>query len=694
MANTDPTVATQAPDQQWFTVPCFMCTNQCGLTACVENGRVTKIKGMRKHPRSRGGFCVKARHIPDYMYHEKRLKYPMKKAKGGWQRISWDVAYDTIADKWLRAKAKYGPESCSVFIGEPACLTMEIGWFLAWRFCDVFGTPSRFEALDLCGSSTWMGAISTCGYLTEPDMENSDCIVLWATNPHASDPVGGLRQITSARKKGAKIIVIDPRTTPLAKKADLHIRPWPGTDGFLALSLINVILSEKLYDAAFVSKWTVGFDQLVDHTEKYTPEAAEQVCGVPANDIRKLARMYASNKSACIRHYFRTGWVPDGVQNFRSFAILAGLTGNLDRPGGELIFGFAQFVPTKPIRLPELMGAPRWVNADKYPFYSRYLTIFKDGAMVDFGDTILNEPQIVRNMIVCGSNPAVSWPDTTKVKKALAKLDFLVSLDVVMTETNQFADIVLPATVAFERLNYSTYHGEFIGRKIVEPYEEARSEFTFWSELARKMGYEQKFPWKTDVEAFDYFFEPETVDSLLKQCPEGYLHYNVLPGERHYEKDGFPTPSGKVELYSEVFLQAGYDPMPTFQGPTVSPIKTPEVFAEYPLQLSNGHTEVEWWHSMYRHVEGLRDRVPKMTCEIHPDTATLYGVKDDELMVIESNIGSLQMHARLTEDIIPGMVSMPHGWKGCNLLTSDRNLDPISGFPEYSGLLCRIRPVT
>jgi formate dehydrogenase (coenzyme F420) alpha subunit len=692
MTFTDKRQSTQTEGQHWVPVPCFMCTNQCGLMACVENGRVTKVKGWTGHPRSKGGLCVKARHIPDYMYHEKRLKYPIKKANGEWQRISWDEALDTIAMKWQQAKEQYGPGSCSVFVGEPACLTMETGWFQAWRFCDVFGTPSRFESLDLCGGSSWTGQLSTLGYLTEPDMENSDCIVLWAHNPHASDPVGGVRQITAALKKGAKLIVIDPRSTPYAKKADLHIKPWPGTDGFLALALINTIISEKLYDQEFVSKWTIGFDQLAAHAANYTPEQAERICAVPADDIRKLARLYATSKSACIRHYFRPGWQIDGVYTFRSISILAGLTGNVDRPGGELIFGFSKFAASKPVRLPELMGDYKWVGQDKYPLYNKYLQVFKNGGMVNFTDLILNEPQQVRNMILCASNPMVGWPDTGRVRKALQKLDFLVSLDVVMTPSNEMADIVLPATMAFERLNFSTFHGEFIGRPIAEPYGEAKSEFSFWSELGRKMGYEKYFPWQTDEECFDYFFEPNTLKNLLEKYPDGYLNYNILPGERHYEKEGFPTPSGKVEFYSDTFKQNGYEPLPTYLGPTVSPNKTPEVFKEYPLQLSNGHTEVEWWHSMYRHVEGLQRRVPKMTCEIHPDTASAYGISDGELMVIESTLGSLEMHARVTEDIIPGMVSMPHGWKNGNLLTSDRNLDPVLGWPEYSGLLCRIRP--
>ena len=692
MARSGANRSAKSADGHWTTVPCFMCTNQCGLNVCVEDGRVTEIRGMKSHPRSKGGTCVKGRHIVDYMYHENRLKYPMKKANGGWQRITWDEALDTIATKWQRAKEQYGPASCSVFLGEPACLTIETGWFMAWRLCDLFGTPSRFEPLDLCGTAMWMATLGTFGYLTEPDMENSGCIILWATNPHASDPIGGVLAIEAARKKGAKLIVIDPRRTPFARKADVHIKPNLGTDGYLALAMINVIISEQLYDKEFISKHTVGFDQLVQHARNFTLEEAERICGVPVADIRQAARLYATSHSGCIRHYFRPGFMPDGVHNYRSFAILAALTGNIDRPGGELTFGFAQFAPSTPVRLREKLGDAKWVGQDKFPLFSKYLSFFKDGSMTNFSDSILCEPQQVRNMILCGTNPAVSSNNTAKVKEALSKLDFLVSLDVVMTESNKLADIVLPSTVAFERLNFSTYHGEFIGRQLVEPYHEAKSEFTFWSELGRRMGYGEYFPWQTDVEAMDYFFAPHTVENLLKEHPDGYLNWNVLPGARRYEQNGFPTPSGKLELYSETFRQYGYDPLPTYRGPTVSPTKTPQVFEEYPLQLISGFMEVEYWHSMYHQVDVLRKRAPGMFAEIHPATAAQYGIRDGQPMVIETSTGSVETCARVTRDITPGMVAIPAGWEGNNLVTNDATMDPISGVPECTGLLCRVRP--
>ncbi|MBE0597153.1 MAG: molybdopterin-dependent oxidoreductase [Desulfuromonadales bacterium] len=688
-------VESNAAGQEWITAPCFMCTNQCGLRVCVEEGKVTQIKGWSGHPRSKGGLCVKARHIPEYIYHKDRLKYPMKKNRGKWERITWDEALTTIAGKWLEAKQTYGPASCGVIIGEPACLTMETGWFLGWRLCDVFGTPTRLEALDLCGSSTWLAQLATYGMLVEPDLQNSDCVVIWATNPHASDPVGGVMQIQAAQKKGAKIIVIDPRRTPFAKRADLHIRPWPGTDGFLALAMINILIGEKIYNEEFVRNHTNGFEQLAEHVKSFTPQAAERVTGVPAEDIRNLTRIFAGSASACIRTYFRLGWMPDGFQNYRSLAILSALTGNIDLTGGERLFGFAKFTATKSVRMPEMLEGPKWLGAEKYPLYSRLLSAFKDGQMINWGDLVLNEPKQLRNLIVVGTNPAVTWPNTPKLRKALANLDFLVSMDVGITPTNENADIILPATTAFERLNFSTYHGEFIGRKLIPAYGEAKSEGEFWCELARKMGYEEHFPWKSDEETFNHFFEPHTLQGLLAVNPDGYLNDNLLPGEQRYRTEGFPTASGKVELYSEMLKQMGYDPLPTYTGPTVNPISTPEVFKAYPLHLNTGHREVEWWHSMFRHVEGLRRRVPHPTAEIHPETAARYGVRDGEPMVVESTIGTVEIVARVTEDIIQGMVSIPHGWwePHYNALTDDVHLDKVTGFPEYTGLLCRVRPV-
>ncbi|MFB3812985.1 MAG: molybdopterin-dependent oxidoreductase [Terriglobales bacterium] len=693
MSSAGQTSLTPSAGPRWLSVPCFMCTNQCGLRVCVEDNKVTKIEGWSGHPRSQGKICIKARQIPDYLTHKDRLKYPVKKTKGGWQRISWDEALDTIATRWLEAKEKYGPASGGVFLGEPGCFQVETSWHMAWRFCDVYGTPNRFDPADLCGFSTWMGQIATVGYMIEPDVDNSDCVVIWATNPSESDHVVASKAL-AAQKKGGKLVVIDPRRIPLAKRADMHITPNPGTDAYMALAAINIIIQEELYDKEFVNNYTVGFDKLKEHVKSYTAEEAERICGVPAEQVKAFARLFATSKSACIRTYFRLSFQVNGFQNYRILSILSAITGNIDVPGGELQFGYSTGMkPTKSVRLPELMGDVKCVGVEKYPLYAKVFPGFKEGSMVNWGDLVLNEPQVLRNLLVVGSNPAVTWPNTPKVRKALSKLDFLAVMDVVMTPTTELAQIVVPATTMFEKPNFTTYHGEFMGRPVVPPYGEAKSECQFWCELGRRMGYEQYFPWKNDEEAFNYFYEPVTIKSILEQHPDGFMNYNMMPGERRYRKEGFPTATGKCELYSEMLEQLGIAPLPSFLEPTESPRKTPEVFNDYPVFLNTGHRDVEWWHSMFRHLDGLRRRMPEPLAEIHPETAAKYGVVDGELMNIETTMGNINMRAKVTEDIKPNVVSIPHGWHDplYNVLTDDHRLDPVSGFPELTGWLCRVR---
>lgn len=676
-------------EQRQVVIPCGMCHNGCGIRVQVEEGKITGIEGWAEHPYSRGRICVKARQIPEHVYHDARLKYPLRKQNGEWHRISWDEALDTIAGKLNEGKEKYGAASLGVFCGDPVELQGELGGGLAWRFCDVYGTPHRFHAADMCYLPLAMAQIATLGDCYEPDLENSRCIIVWADNPVATYHVRH-SMILSAKKRGAKLIVIDPRRIPLTKYADMHIRPRLGTDGIILLAMINTIISEHLYDREFVENWTLGFDKLAEHVKQYTPEDAERISGVAAEDIRKIARIYAVNKPASVQCGFKLHQCQCGFHNIRSLAILSAITGNIQVPGGDLKW-FR--LPMRSTRLPKLMQGPEKTTAARYPIYSA-LRFFND-CTVNWGDLVLGEPQQLRNVIVAGANPAVTWPNTIKVRKALDKLDFVVVLDVLMTATAQLADVVLPACTFLEKLAPVMWRGWFLRRPVIEPQWESWSDSKFWLSLAKRMGYEYYFPWKSDEEIIDYCYEPSglTVERILELYPEGYMHPQAIPGERQYKQEGFRTRSGKVELYSDLLTEVGVDPLPVYLEPKESPLSTPELFKEFPLLLTTGTREDEYYHSEHRHLQGLRRRNPEPLAHIHPATATKYGITNGESMVIETRVGRLEIKARINDEIMPGMVYVPHGWEEAseNMLTSDTPADPVSGYAPLTALLCRVR---
>jgi anaerobic selenocysteine-containing dehydrogenase len=519
--------------------------------------------------------------------------------------------------------------------------------------------------------------------------------VLWGHNPEQSDfPL--LLSIQENLKKGSKLVVIDPRKTSLAKKAEMYLPIRPGTDGALALALMHVIIKENLYDKDFVERWTHGFDKLVSHIEPYTPEWAERISWVQAEDIRKLARLYATAESASIFQGTNTqDQTANGTQNSRAFAILQTITGNINNPGGWAVG-------------PRLSITGLGIPTERMPIGAEDYTLFYDfwgrkspfGQVVCFPDSV---PNIIKALIVTGGNPAVSLPDSNAFRQALQKLDLLVVHDLFMTETAELAHYVLPACTHLEKnglaYSYNVCHGIpylMLRKKAIDPLHESRSEFRFWKELAKKMGLGDVFPWETDEEVVE--LELKSTGLSFKEMKEekvaGAYYGEKKYGMEEYERKGFSTPSRKIEIYSETFAKAGFDPLPTYREPDQSPMSGSELYKKYPLILTTGARILYYTHGQHRNIKDLKERSPEAFAEIHPKTATQYGIKDGDPIVVESNRGKIEVKARVTQDILEGVVSIPHGWPGeanVNLLTDVHCREPIMGYPQMKSQLCSIR---
>jgi len=664
---------------------CRMCMGFCGIDAHVVNGKLVKATPMKEHPVNR--LCVKATAMADWLYSPERITRPMKKVNGAWCEISWDEALGIVTEKLASIKERYGARAMVVHIGQP--LTGTEVPRVAVRFCSLYGTPNYTSGASLCFAARGLGhglTLSRRMLPLSPSYPETRCIVLWGRNPQQSK-VDEQAKILAAQKRGAKLIVVDPRATPLAKKADLHIQVNPGTDCALALGLLNVIIAENIYDKEFVERWTLGFDKLKEHVKGYPPEFAGKISGVPVSKIKQFARLYAKTRPATITQGVSIDHCTNGVQNSRAIAALVAVTGNLDVPGGDI---YNAQLGQSSLRVKGIVAVDEVIGAD-FPIFNKFIS---ETTAMPVADAILTEkPYPVKALIVQAGNPALTWPDSSKVRRALEKLELLVVSDMFMTPTAELADVFLPAAAFLERKFISDYANEGIplialSQKALEPPPECMEDWQLWAELGRRMGYDDYFPWQNADELFSFLLEPSGVTlEQLEQSPGGII-YRRLDRQRKYEQEGLATPSGRVELFSSTMAEHGYDPLPTF-----TPLQEPP--ENYPFTLLTGTRTVAYSHSGYRQLAKLRKLVPEPLVEINPQPAKKLGITDGEMVILESPKGSITLKAEITSDILPDVLSIQHGWEGANanLLTDFDPHDPISGYPGLKTTPCRVRKI-
>ncbi|MCX5802852.1 MAG: molybdopterin-dependent oxidoreductase [Proteobacteria bacterium] len=670
---------------------CTLCYHSCGTIVTVKDGKAVKVEGLPSHPLNKGKLCPKGEAMLDNIYDPKRLKYPMKRVDKNWKRVTWDQALTEIADKLLKLKEEFGPGILGVFSGSIGVENLEMAG-LTQRIKAAFGSPNFFSVESICYRMRIRTRQITFGKYPTEELDSS-LYILWGHNPEASDfPL--LLAIEENLKKGAKLIVIDPKRIPLADRAEMYLRIRPGTDGAMALAMIHVIINEKLYDADFIEKYTLGFDILISHVQQYTPEWAENITWVPAHDIRKLARLFAKTKGAGIYQGTCTqDQTANGTQNSRAFSVLQIITGNINNPGGWVIS------PRLPLGNVGLGVEGKPLGADQYPlFYEVWGRKSPYGVVTCVPENI---PEKIKAFLVIGGNPVISMADSNAFKSAFKKLELLVVHDLFMTETGELAHYVLPACSHLEKwgvaYTYNVCHCLpylMLRKKTIEPYYESWSEWKFFTELAKRLGIGDKFPWKSEEELVAYELEPTglTFEELLIKKPEGAYYQQKQYGMK--EGMVFSTPTKKIEIYSDALARLGFDPLPTYLEPQRSPVSSPELLKKYPLILSTGSRNLYYTHGQLRRVKSLQAKNPEPRTEIGPKTASRYGIKESDEIIIETNRGTVRMKVHVDERVAEGVVLVPHGWPGeanANLLTDTNCREPIMGYPEIKALLCSIK---
>jgi cysteine desulfurase NifS len=707
----------------WKRGLCGICPAGCFVEVALADGRLVDMRPDASHPL--GMICRRGQHAAEIVYSEHRLRHPLRRKgpKGSYEfeRVSWDEAYELIVARLERVRAESGAEAAAIYTGRGS---------FELSLCDMFqpkgvAVSSASNALFRFGSPNTMGVGALCYVsfaMIAPhvtlgrmlinmftDIENAELLVVWGANPATDSPPLDMYRLEAAARRGARVVVIDPRRTETVARTGAEWIPIrPGTDGALALSLIGVLLDEELFDAELAARWCHGFEGLRTYVQHFPPETAETITGVPAETVRSLARGIAGATGACPIMYTGLEYSNGGTQAIRAVLALFALAGHLDTPGGIGLAMPASHFPVNRSSNVENPDVRRAVAQDRFPIYSLYRGEGHASGLVT--SVLEGKPYRIRALIVHGASLLTSWPQTPLWRRTLAGLDFMVTIDRQLTADAQYADVVLPATTMFEIDSYMVYGPIFrLREKLIEPVGEARNDYLIMAELARRLGYGGQYPQTEDallrfvLEGSGFTLEDVRAAGGSVRIPAPLMEYRKwAKGKlRSDGRPGFETPTGKLELWSTVLEEHGYEPLPKYVEPHESPRSRPDLAASYPLVFNSGARPHTDFRSQDHGVPGLLRDMPEPTVELNRADATARGVETGDLVEVRTSRGAVRFRARVTDDIVRGAVECsmgggtpvgPRAWQESNVneLTDLSNYDEISGFPVYKALLCEV----
>ena len=674
------------------------CPDACGVLITVEDGRATRIQGDPDHPVTRGFLCAKVAKYLERVYSPDRVLYPVRRigprgAGARWERISWDAALDEICERFRQISREFGSEAILPY-SYGGTLGVLNGSGMDRAFFHRLGASQL--ARNICSKPGEVGLISVLGRKlgTEPEQfAHSRYIIAWGANIHGNN-VHLWPFIEEARRKGAKLVVIDPYKTRTARCADWYLPIRPGTDVALVLGMMHVIIGENLHDADYVARYTLGFDQLRSKAAQYPPERVAGITGIAAEDIVRLAREYATTRPAAIRMNYGVQRSENGGTAVRAIAMLPCLIGSWKEVGGGLQLSTSGAYPLRRERLerPDLMqaalGRPaRTIN------------------MVEIGQalTALTDAP-VKAVFVYNSNPVAVAPDHNRVVEGFARKDlFTVVHEQFFTDTTDYADIVLPAATFFEHKELQTAYGHYylqISQAAIEPPGECRSNYQLFSDLARRMGFTEDCFKETVDQAIDTVLDPDHpwlagIDRARLER-EGHVRLNfgaatAAPYFLPFANGGFPTPSGKAEFYSESLVARGLDPVLAFVPPTES--RHNSQARTYPLELLARKAD-NFLNTTFTNQASLQQMEDRHLLEMTAADAEARDIRDGDRVRVFNGRGEIELTARVNGSVPPGVVAArldwaklsPQGWN-INVLTSDRLTDLGAGATFYSVLV-------
>lgn len=673
------------------------CHGGCGQKLYIKDGRLIKIEGDETHPWNQGRSCPRVLALTQYAYHPDRIIHPLKRVgergEGKFERISWDEAYGICEKKMKAYRDQYGAESVMFVQGTGRDIGGPIT-FLAYNY----GSPNWVQ-LGLSGHScytprlgamkTTMGdfAVADCSQFLEkrfedPAYELPKVIIVWGTNPIATCPDAFYGHwIVDCMKRGTKIISVDPCHTWLTTRSEYHLRIRPGTDGALALGMLNVIINEELYDEKFVQEWTYGFDELKERVQQYPPDKVAAITEVPEDLIKNAARFYARNSPASIHWGLPVDMCAEGTTVAQAITHLWCVTGNVDNPGGNVIAKPSHGVTIYPFSseaLRELYGEElvtklneKRIGTDEYPMLKGFRGWGQPDRAIE--QIMTGEPYPIKMLWIQTANVLGGQAARTAYHyEAMKKLDFVAVVDLFHNPTTMaLADIVLPAATFPEKTSLRSWWAPLsvISKHIT--IGECKSDWEINFEMAKRLNPDVKFESVKDYINDRLKITGKDFDQILA---EGGWE---MPKEGHFSKPyhryekgllrpdgkkGFDTRSGKIEFWNKDYESWDIDPLPFYTEPAQSATETPELFKKYPLTMISGTRSSLFFHSEHRMIPWLRSKSPDPLVDIHPQTAKKYNIYDGEWVYIENDLGRVKRKARITLIVKENHIQTLHGW--------------------------------
>lgn len=734
----------------------------CQLKLYVDKeGRLAKVEGDENDPVTNGRLCPRCLALKDYVYNPSRVVYPMHRKRedrgnaDAWERITWDEAYTEIIDNWKRITDEYGKESMAIHVGTGRDGMLGQNFAVAlFQTPNLAYTQSGYACYQPRSMSTNMvlgGSYPEMDYAAglpggydDPEYVVPECIIVWGKAPLASNGDGLFgHAVVDLMKRGAKLIVVDPRVQWLATRAEYHLRVRPGTDCALAMAMCHVMITEDLYDHEWVENWCYGFDEFAERCATMPPEKAAEICEVSADDIRGATRLYATSKPASITWGLAFDQNQNGSQAATCVLALMAMSGNVDVPGGNIIGDMAPQGDQKALdnegmekensqtrasmalgwfNIPEETRA-KVIGGDKYPLYCSLIMGCHADCLLDTYET--EEPYPIRMAWIMCSNPLAptnsAEPDRWHVAMARS-LDFAFGTDCFITPTIQATcEVFLPlSTVAEHDSVNKTHYGATMGtwgicNKAIT-VGEAKSDWEIMCDLAHRIGGValELFPTPYDYLELSRLrgnYKFDEVKSLVKFKPKVHYRKYETGRARPDGQTGFITPTRRVELWSTQYANFGEDPLPYYLEPAFSAKSKPEEAEKYPFILMTGVRNFASFHSEHRQISRLREIMPNALVEINPEDARALGIEDGQWVRIENSFGSSIQKAKVASTVRKGQVMAHHGWwypeedgsepnlfgvwrSNINTLVPNHYNNPLGYCAPYKCMNCNIVPLS
>ena len=689
---------------------CAICSpsHHCGVDCYVKDGKIIRVEGTPEHPYNHGHLCTKGSALRDFVYREDRIKTPLRRVgergEGRFEPISWDEAYQTIAQKLNEVKEKYTANSVAFLSGY-------CKWYrpIFHRFAHVFGSVNFGTDDSTCSAAMVIANKVTAGTGAGPDMAHANTFLGWNFDGYYSAHLSVLG-VQKLKERGGKVIIIDIRQTPASRNlADIFLQINPGTDGALALGMAKLIIDNGWADMDYVEKYTYGFEQYKALADQYPLDKVARITGLDPNDIYEATKLYATNGPACT-NFSASALVHhiNGFNSHRAIFCLTALTGNFDRAGGNVpnpatyLHKPAGFkMREHEFRSDRYPGGVERIGAERFPLWNAQFDELQGMDLLRQLEE--DKPYPVRAIFALGMN-AKMYPQTDDLLRAMKdKLDFFVDTDVYMTMTAKYADIVLPACTSVERSELKAYQGGYLfyTKPAIQPLYESRSDVDILCDLARLMNLDDEYLQKGYEASLDWMMEGcgLTVADLKKSDLPVKVPAAKWPAEPgKCLRDGFKTPTGKFEFYSTAIAaidpKYGLDPLPSYYD-SLADQNDEQTRENYPFYLCTGARLAHAIHSRAHETPWLRSLRPEPTCEINPEDGKRLGLKEGGSVELYSPYGSIRVKVKFTHKIKPGVIMMLHGYTeaNVNLLIGRDHLDPYSGFPGFKGMRCNIRNV-